>query len=80
MDSQSLTIPIPEELWSTETGKPFQKCLYSEEDLHASSSLYLIEKVFQHGEPIIEYAISIESALETDEYSVWIRWKAAHSS
>ena len=50
-------IPIPPELHSFEIDGPFQKCATCSRDLLDDGTQYLIEKAFNRGETIFEYAM-----------------------
>ncbi|MDQ8208800.1 hypothetical protein QEH52_14835 [Coraliomargarita sp. SDUM461003] len=50
-------IPIPEELWSFETGAPLQRCAICDCDLLVQGTNYLIEKAFKGNEVMFEYAM-----------------------
>ncbi|MDF1751342.1 MAG: hypothetical protein P1U89_01065 [Verrucomicrobiales bacterium] len=49
--------PIPEDFFSFETGEPFNQCIECKSDLNESESDYIIEKSYQDGEVIYEYAL-----------------------
>lgn len=59
------SVPIPEVLYSEETGAPFARCLQCERDLHAGGVPYLIEKAFRAvpdydaRETVFEYALCL---------------------
>ncbi len=53
-------IPVPEELWSFETGAPIQSCALCNCDLFTEGKNYLIEKAFKSNEVIFEYAMCTE--------------------
>jgi hypothetical protein len=53
-------IPIPEELWSFETGAPMQCCALCDCDLFEPGRNYLVEKAFKGSEVIFEYAMCLD--------------------
>jgi len=50
-------IPIPEELWSFETGEPFDRCFHCGETFITLAQPYYIEKAFDGDEIVFEYAL-----------------------
>jgi hypothetical protein len=52
-------IPVPEEFWSFETGRPMAQCSLCGCDLMADGTNYLIEKAFIRGETIFEHALCL---------------------
>ncbi len=72
-------IPIPERFWSFATEQPFEQCTMCEADLLADGMLYLIEKAYQRGEVVFEYAICVECQIRLrDELSVQSRRLIEH--
>lgn len=57
---RNLLRPIPEEFFSLETGEPFAECVECQRHLGGKESDYMIEKCYQDGEVIIEYALCDE--------------------
>lgn len=57
-------IPVPEELWSFETGAPMQRCFMCDCDLFEAGRNYLIEKAFKGDEVIFEYAICFDCRMK----------------
>ncbi len=52
--------PIPKRFWSFESDEPFKKCLVCSSDLLTESQNYFIEKAYNKGEVIFEYAMCFE--------------------
>ena len=60
-------IPMPEELWSFETGKPMLNCVECGRDLSPDGTPYLIEKARHGTEVIAEFAWCFECHDTTQE-------------
>ena len=55
---ESLFEPIPPDFHSLETGEPFRTCIDCHKALHFTE--YLVEKIYQDGEVIYEYALCVD--------------------
>lgn len=66
-------IPVPSELYSSDTGKPLDRCLMCNAHLLEDGVLYMVEKsIKQHPEmqlkePIFEYAMCMTCAIQMNE-------------
>ena len=60
-------IPVPEELWSFETGAPMQRCFMCDCDLFEEGTNYLIEKAFKGDEVLFEYAVCFECRMKLQD-------------
>ncbi len=56
--------PIPEEFFSFETGEPFAQCIECSADFRSQRSPYGIQKVYQDGEVLYEYALCHDCGLD----------------
>lgn len=59
---EKLFRPIPEDFFSFETGEPFEECIECGGDISHGTADYIIEKCYQDGEVIYEYALCNECA------------------
>lgn len=62
-------VPIPKEFWSFADGQPFRICVMCNESLLADGGrFYVIEKAYNNGEIVFEYAIclSCQQRLEAE--------------
>lgn len=60
-------IPVPEIFHSSETEKPFERCLMCGRGLLTRGEKYLIEKAFNKGETLFEYAMCLDCRDDLEE-------------
>ncbi len=60
MDYFNEYIPIPKIFWSVETDKAFEKCSICDCNILENETNYVIEKAFNKGEVIFEYAMCLD--------------------
>lgn len=60
MDALPHFHPIPKVFWQFETDGPFHRCSICSVDLMQPDTNYLIEKAFQNGETVFEYAMCFD--------------------
>ncbi len=60
METYENFIPIPNDFWSFETGKPFEKCSSCNRNLFKPGTNYFIEKAIHGAETVFEYAMCLD--------------------